>query len=245
MSRSRRWAEDEVAGLERWLGVVLPAEFCQYLRKDAARVLGPGKMRQAFGFLSEHARRSLGRPVRADEPFPVTPPEMAKLLVHYQRQEAGTGLDRLLFPGNGWLPIVYHGSGFYGQNACDVLVTAGPFRGCVLYADYGYGWWWPYLTEAGADQGTAPPVMSFTEFSRAHPGAAPGPLRTPRPWCPRCGVVTLPVLYGRASPAAFKLAEAGEACLGGCLVSPANPRWRCPRCHAGFGRLAGTAELQR
>ena len=32
MSRRRRWAEDDVAGLERWLGVVLPAEFRQYPR---------------------------------------------------------------------------------------------------------------------------------------------------------------------------------------------------------------------
>src|SRR5262249_37479290 len=51
------------------------------------------------------------------------------------------------------------------------------------------------------------------------------------------------VLYGRASHAAFKLAEAGEVSLGGCLVAPANPRWQRPRCYAGSGRLAGTAEL--
>jgi len=32
MSRRRRWAEDDVAGLERWLRVVMPAEFRQYPR---------------------------------------------------------------------------------------------------------------------------------------------------------------------------------------------------------------------
>jgi hypothetical protein len=32
MSRRRRWAEDDVAGLERWPGVGLPAEFRQYPR---------------------------------------------------------------------------------------------------------------------------------------------------------------------------------------------------------------------
>jgi len=42
MSRRRRWAEDDVAGLERWLGVVLPAEFRQYPRwSPAARAAAP------------------------------------------------------------------------------------------------------------------------------------------------------------------------------------------------------------
>ena len=67
---------------------------------------------------------------------------MPKLAAHYERREAGTGLDKLLFPGDGWLPIATRGSHYFKDypNACDVLVTAGALRGCVLYADYGYRW---------------------------------------------------------------------------------------------------------
>jgi hypothetical protein len=239
MGHSSAWAQDEVAGLERWLGVALPAQARQYLRQNGRRVLGPDAMREAFGFLSACAERSLGRSLQAGEPFPITPQDMAKLLVHYQHHEPGAGLDRLLFPSDGWLPIVSHGMRSYGTNACDVLVTAGAFRGCVLYADRGYGWWLPYLSADAADPETGPTVMSFAEFSRTRLRAPPGPMRTPRPWCPRCAIVTVPVLYGRASPAAFKLADAGLASLGGCIVGPDSPRWQCPECYAGFGRLAG------
>jgi hypothetical protein len=247
MSHDGPWPEADVSGLERGLGVVLPAGFRQYLQQDGTVVLGAEEMVQAFGFLSTLGERLLGRPLRLDEPFPVTAPDVAKLLVHYQRHEAGTGLDRLLFPCDGWLPIIAHGPGFSrGQpNACDVLVTAGAFRGCVLYADYGYRWWWPYLSSARPGPAGTPAVMSFTEFSHAHLAAAAGPARTPRPWCPRCGVQTVPVLYGRTGSAAVRLAQAGAASLGGCVISPASPRWSCPQCYAGFGQLAGMCWAQR
>ena len=242
MGRAARWAEADVAEVERRLGVVLPAAFRQYLRQDGTRVLGPEEMLRAFGLLSALGERLLGRPLRAGEPFPVTAPEMARLLVHYERGEAGTGLDRLLFPCDGWLPIRTRRSWFSQDqpNAYDVLVTAGAFRGRMLYADYGYRWWWPYLSAASPGPDAAPAVMGFAEFGRACLTARDGPERTPRPWCPGCGIQAVPVLYGRANSAGLRLAQAGQVILGGCLVSPGSPRWSCPRCDAGFGRLAGT-----
>jgi hypothetical protein len=242
VGRAARWAEADVAEVERRLGVVLPAAFRQYLRQDGKRVLGPEQMLRAFGFLSALGERLLGRPLRASEPFPVTAPDMARLLVYYERREAGMGLDWLLFPCDGWLPIRTHRSWLSRDqpNACDVLVTAGVFCGCVLYADYGCRWWWPYLSAASPGPDAASTVMSFAEFGRAHLRAGDGPARTPRPWCPSCGIQAVPVLYGRASSAGLRLARAEEVILGGCLVSPGSPRWSCPRCGAGFGRLAGT-----
>jgi hypothetical protein len=215
----------------------LPAPFRRYLLRDGTLVFGKPEMLAASAFLTALGERLLGHPVSASKPFPVTPAEMVGLLDFHERGEPGTGLDRLLFPGDGWLPIVAHGWHFDQANAYDVLVTAGDFRGRVLYADYGYRWWWPYLTAPVGHRGPEPAVMTFAEFRRAR-----DPGRIPSPWCPDCRTRAVPVMYGRPAPAAVALARAGEIMLGGCLVGPASPRWWCPGCHSALGQLAGIAE---
>lgn len=231
------WAPDDVAEVEDALAVRLPAPFRRYLLRDGAQVLGKTEMLAASAFLTALGERLLGHPVRASKPFPMTLPEMTRLLDHYERGESGMGLDRLLFPGDGWLPIAAHGWHFDQANAFDVLVTAGDFRGRVLYADYGYQWWWPYVTSPVGQQRSKPAVMTFAEFRRAR-----DPGWIPSPWCPDCGTRAIRVIYGRPAPAVVALARAGEIMLGGCLLAPECPRWWCRGCGSRLGQLAGIGE---
>jgi hypothetical protein len=52
--------------------------------------------------------------------------------------------------------------------------------------------------------------------------------------CPRCGSVIdpLPVVYGYPTEDTFAEAEAGRVRLGGCLIGPEAPDYRCPICDA-------------
>jgi hypothetical protein len=52
--------------------------------------------------------------------------------------------------------------------------------------------------------------------------------------CPRCRSVIdpLPVVYGYPSPELFEDARAGRVGLGGCLIEPEAPDYRCPVCDA-------------
>lgn len=52
--------------------------------------------------------------------------------------------------------------------------------------------------------------------------------------CPRCGstIDPLPVVYGYPSPELFEEARAGRVRLGGCLIEPEAPDYRCPVCDA-------------
>jgi hypothetical protein len=48
--------------------------------------------------------------------------------------------------------------------------------------------------------------------------------------CPGCGGKLVRILYGLASLSGFADAERGEAVLGGCLVSGADPNLQCLGC---------------
>jgi hypothetical protein len=64
------------------------------------------------------------------------------------------------------------------------------------------------------------------------------------PLCPTCSSPdVLPFLYGE--PMAGTKGSMGgpmqpddEVVIGGCLVDPENPRWKCRACRHEFGRLA-------
>jgi rubrerythrin len=58
--------------------------------------------------------------------------------------------------------------------------------------------------------------------------------------CPRCGstVEPVPVLYGDPTPEAFADADAGRIRLGGCLMEPEAPDYRCPICDAALPMVA-------
>ena len=53
--------------------------------------------------------------------------------------------------------------------------------------------------------------------------------------CPTCGSAVTPILYGYPSPELFETEGRGEVILGGCVVDPSMPTWRCQRC----GRCGG------
>lgn len=58
--------------------------------------------------------------------------------------------------------------------------------------------------------------------------------------CPECGTTDpIEILYGFPSGEMFEAAEAGLIALGGCIVDPENPAYRCrnDKCNAEFGRL--------
>ncbi len=52
--------------------------------------------------------------------------------------------------------------------------------------------------------------------------------------CPRCASVIdpVPVVYGYPTRETFAEAEAGRVRLGGCLIEPEAPDYRCPICDA-------------
>ena len=56
------------------------------------------------------------------------------------------------------------------------------------------------------------------------------------PACPWCGSPdTIPIIYGYPSPALERQAHREEVELGGCIVDPRFPRWRCRKCSATWG----------
>ncbi len=49
--------------------------------------------------------------------------------------------------------------------------------------------------------------------------------------CPQCHAeAVVPIVYGLPGPELMEDAEAGRVALGGCMVSPDNPRWSCQAC---------------
>jgi hypothetical protein len=49
--------------------------------------------------------------------------------------------------------------------------------------------------------------------------------------CPKCGAHSaIPIIYGLATDAAGRAAEAGEVFLGGCQVAPGMPETHCQTC---------------
>jgi hypothetical protein len=58
---------------------------------------------------------------------------------------------------------------------------------------------------------------------------------TDRPRCPSCGhAEVIPIAYGLPGPEMQAAVERGEIALGGCIVSPENPNWRCTECEQAF-----------
>lgn len=58
--------------------------------------------------------------------------------------------------------------------------------------------------------------------------------------CPECGTTDpIEILYGYPSGEMFEAAEAGLIALGGCIVDPDNPAYRCRNADCGkeFGKL--------
>ena len=53
-------------------------------------------------------------------------------------------------------------------------------------------------------------------------------------YCPRCGNELLPIVYGMPGPEMLKKAERGEIYLGGCLITPDNPKYYCDACDKEF-----------
>ncbi len=49
--------------------------------------------------------------------------------------------------------------------------------------------------------------------------------------CPRCGSdEVLPIVYGMPSEEGIEKSAAGRVLLGGCMVWPESPEWRCVAC---------------
>ncbi|MDW3217120.1 MAG: hypothetical protein R8F63_00795 [Acidimicrobiales bacterium] len=49
--------------------------------------------------------------------------------------------------------------------------------------------------------------------------------------CPSCGDdAVIPIEYGMPGPEMQAAAERGEIALGGCVIGPENPNWRCVVC---------------
>ncbi len=49
--------------------------------------------------------------------------------------------------------------------------------------------------------------------------------------CPKCGGSEVQrIIYGVPTKESWQLIERGEACLGGCFVTPWLPSWRCGSC---------------
>ena len=58
------------------------------------------------------------------------------------------------------------------------------------------------------------------------------------PRCPKChSEDTVRILYGLPTEEAMAAAERGEIALGGCLVDPGNPDWRCRSCSHSWADL--------
>jgi hypothetical protein len=62
----------------------------------------------------------------------------------------------------------------------------------------------------------------------------------PQPACPKCGANdTVAIVYGLPGLDDFAKAEAGRFILGGCLVDPGNPDYRCRACGHGWPDPSG------
>ena len=49
--------------------------------------------------------------------------------------------------------------------------------------------------------------------------------------CPRCGSRgALPIVYGMPFPEMVEESAAGRVALGGCVIFPESPDWRCVAC---------------
>lgn len=55
--------------------------------------------------------------------------------------------------------------------------------------------------------------------------------------CPKCGEHEgVEIVYGYPTNALWEQVERGEVALGGCLVTPENPRWWCRVCKHRWGK---------
>lgn len=62
------------------------------------------------------------------------------------------------------------------------------------------------------------------------------------PTCPQCGGAPVPIVYGLPGPELFEEAERGEVALGGCVVWPDRPLWRCTACGSDIGAPESSPE---
>lgn len=53
-------------------------------------------------------------------------------------------------------------------------------------------------------------------------------------YCPRCGNELLPIVYGMPGPEMLEKAERGEIYLGGCVITPDDPKYYCDACDREF-----------
>jgi len=57
--------------------------------------------------------------------------------------------------------------------------------------------------------------------------------------CPACGADAVrPIAYGYPDLTLAEAADRGDVVLGGCIIRPDNPAWRCTAC----GRSGGPVE---
>ena len=50
------------------------------------------------------------------------------------------------------------------------------------------------------------------------------------PLCVTCQAKMVPIVYGYPGDGLMEAAERGEVVLGGCVIWPNQPRWKCPTC---------------
>ncbi len=59
--------------------------------------------------------------------------------------------------------------------------------------------------------------------------------------CPSCGERRLvPIAYGYPGPQMWEAVDRGEIVLGGCIIEPDNPQWRCLSCSTDLPAKAKT-----
>lgn len=63
-----------------------------------------------------------------------------------------------------------------------------------------------------------------------------------RPPCPHCGRAdaVIPIVYGYPSDEMFRADASGKIVLGGCIVAPDSPHWRCSNCGTEFRGPSGS-----
>jgi transposase-like protein len=63
-----------------------------------------------------------------------------------------------------------------------------------------------------------------------------------RQQCPRCRATKrVRIVYGFPGRDLIRDFELGKVALGGCLVDPSNPRWKCALCGETWGRMGPTS----
>ena len=56
------------------------------------------------------------------------------------------------------------------------------------------------------------------------------------PHCPSCSAThVIRIAYGYPGPEMWAAADRGGIALGGCVIGPENPAWRCVSCQYEFG----------